>query len=367
MLNNKTVAVVIPTYNEESQIMSVLNTMPAFVDRIIIVNDSSTDKTEEIVKKYIKKNSNNSKLLNKNIKEKGKNNKYSKATIILNEMEKQEKAMFVPSNIFNKNPEKDRIILINHEKNSGVGAAISTGYNLCKRYKIDCTAVMAGDGQMDPDELKKICLPIINDEVDYTKANRLSHRSAFFVIPKIRFFGNSILSLLTKIASGYWHISDTQSGFTAISLNALNGIRIHRIYKGYGNPNDILVRLNIAFCSIKEIPSKPVYNVGEKSKLHVWKVIPRISFLLFKSFFKRLYFKYLFRSFHPLFLLYHFAFVLLIINIPFAIRVLTNTINPKSHLSLESLLIFIFLTISGLQSLFFAMWMDMMDNERLQK
>ena len=364
MLNNKTVAVVVPAYNEEKQILSVLKTMPNFVDKIIVVNDRSTDKTEDVVKKYIKKNNNTSKVFkNKN---KGRN-KYSKANIILDEMQELETTLFVPSKIFNKNPEKERIILINHNKNSGAGAAIATGYNLCKRYRIDCTAIMDGDGQMDPDELKKICLPIVNDEVDYTKANRLSHRSAFLVIPKIRFIGNSILSLLTKIASGYWHISDTQSGFTAISLNALNGIRIHRIYKGYGNPNDRLVRLNIAFCSIKEIPSKPIYDIGEKSKLHVWKVIPQISLLLFKSFFKRLYFKYLLRSFHPLFLLYHFAFILLIINIPFAKKVLISVFTKGIRLSIENYLIFIFLTISGLQSLFFAMWMDMMDNERLQK
>jgi hypothetical protein len=219
---------------------------------------------------------------------------------------------------------------------------------------------------MDPAELEGICKPIILDpELDYVKGNRLSHRSAFFVIPKIRYFGNSILSLLTKIASGYWRVSDTQTGYTAISLNALNAIRLHEIYKSYGCPNDILVKLNIAFCKIKEIPIKPIYKVGEQSKMKVGKVIPRISYLLFKCFWKRLYVKYLFRDFHPLFLLYHLSFLLLLIDIPFILEVI-GSMGPTETLSIQSLIIFVFLTTTGLQSLFFAMWMDMMDNERLQ-
>ena len=89
-------------------------------------------------------------------------------------------------------------------------------------------------------------MPVIDVEVDYVKGNRLKHRSAKLVIPKVRYFGNSVLSLMTKIASGYWRISDTQTGYTAISLEALNGIYIYNIYPSYGCPNDILVKLNIA-------------------------------------------------------------------------------------------------------------------------
>ena len=141
---------------------------------------------------------------------------------------------------------------------------------------------MAGDGQMDPDELEDICLPIIQNEADYVKGNRLIHKSAKYVIPKARFIGNSVLSMLTKIASGYWHISDTQTGYTAISLKALEKIDIYDIYKSYGMPNDLLVKLNIVYCSVKEIPIKPVYKVGEKSKMKITKVIPRVTLLLIK-------------------------------------------------------------------------------------
>jgi hypothetical protein len=226
---------------------------------------------------------------------------------------------------------------------------------------------MAGDGQMDPSELESICLPIVDDaDIDYVKGNRLSHRSAFFVVPKVRYFGNSILSLLTKIASGYWRVSDTQTGYTAIGLRALNSIRIHDIYKSYGCPNDILVKLNISFCTIKEIPIKPIYHVGEQSKMRVLKVIPRISLLLFKCFWKRLYVKYLFQDFHPLFLFYHLSFFMLVMDIPFFIQVL-QSLSPDVTLAMQNLVIFVFLTTGGLQSLFFAMWMDMTDNDRLQR
>ncbi|MCA9385426.1 glycosyltransferase family 2 protein [Candidatus Dojkabacteria bacterium] len=361
MLHDKTIAVVVPAYNEASQIGMVLKRMPEFVDRIVVVNDASTDNTAEIVTKYLEKSNQTIKKRKRTVEK----TPYNKAEQVLAEMDQKEWSLFTPSRVVNKTPEEDRIILINHEKNASVGGAIATGYKWCKDHKIDITAVMAGDGQMDPDELEGICMPIINDPtIDYVKGNRLSHRSAFFVIPRIRYFGNSILSLLTKIASGYWRVSDTQTGYTAISLPALEAIRLHNIYKSYGCPNDILVKLNIAFCHVKEVPIKPVYEVGEQSKMKVFKVIPRITWLLFKAFWKRLYVKYLFRDFHPLFLLYHLSFFLLIINIPFLFQVVTS-LSPEVVLGTQNLLIFVFLTISGLQTLFFAMWMDMMDNDRL--
>jgi hypothetical protein len=226
---------------------------------------------------------------------------------------------------------------------------------------------MAGDGQMDPAELESICRPVIDDNIDYVKGNRLIHRSAWLVIPKVRFFGNSILSILTKVASGYWHVSDTQTGYTAMSNKALNAIRIYDIYKSYGMPNDMLVKLNIAFCTLKEVEIKPIYDIGEKSKMKVLKVIPRVSWLLLKSFFKRLWIKYLFRDFHPLFLLYNMAFLLFFISLPFFFLILEKVFTIGEAIVNNNLVTFVFLFISGFQSLLFAMWMDIQDNERLYK
>jgi glycosyltransferase involved in cell wall biosynthesis len=366
MLNNKTVAVVVPAYNEETQIGIVIETMPEFVDRIIIVNDKSKDNTAYIVSDYII-NDKTPKFKISNILNNVKPNRYNRANLVLQELQKSEIGKYTQSEVVNSNPEEDRIVLINHLQNGGVGAAIARGYKWAKDHGIDCTAVMAGDGQMDPDELESICKPVIEEGIDYVKGNRLIHRSALLVIPKVRFFGNSILSILTKLASGYWHVSDTQTGYTAISNKALNAIKLYDIYKSYGMPNDMLVKLNIAFCTLKEVEIKPIYDIGEKSKMKIFKVIPRVSWLLFKSFFKRLWIKYLFRDFHPLFLLYNISFILFLSSVPFGLKIIDHALFLKTNVNPVTVLAFIFLFISAFQSILFAMWMDFQDNERLYK
>ena len=365
MLLKKTIAVVVPAYNEETQIGQVIETMPDFVDRIIVVNDCSTDCTVEVIKQYIINDNSPPKKIS-NILNQVKPNQYNRASMLLQDLQKKEINLYTLSEVFNSN-ENDRIVLINLAKNDGVGAAIARGYKWAKDHGIDCTAVMAGDGQMDPGELESICLPVVQGEADYVKGNRLIHRSALLVIPKVRYFGNAILSILTKVASGYWHVSDTQTGFTAISNKALNAIHIYKIYKNYGIPNDMLVKLNIVSCTIKEVEIKPVYSVGEKSKMKIAKVVPSVSWLLFRSFFRRLWHKYLFRDFHPLFLLYHFAFILFFASVPFAVKIINVWLFQGEQLNPITFLAFIFLFISSFQSFMFAMWMDIQDNERLQK
>lgn len=365
MLHNRTIAVVVPAYNEEKQIQRVIDHMPSFVDRIVIVNDCSGDGTAQVVQQYIDSDSGNysmeqigPKLIEPDF--------YNEAEIRLQEMFADEIRFFIPSEVANKSEASSRIILINLLQNGGVGAAIARGYKWCKDNEIDCTAVMAGDGQMDPSELRKICEPVVLENIDYVKGNRLMHKSARLVIPRSRRFGNSVLSILTKLASGYWRISDTQTGYTAISLNALKSIHLYKIYPRYGMPNDMLVKLNIASCSIREIEIKPVYRIGEVSKMKIGKVIPRISLLLLKSFFRRLWRKYFLRDFHPLFLFYMLGLVLGACNLPFLVSIVYNWLTPEVTPT-SYLIIFIFLSISSLQSLFFAMWMDIQDNERLYK
>ena len=366
MLHNKTVAVVIPAYNEERQIGTVIESIPNFVDRIIVVNDNSIDRTAEMVIQHIEHDTSQNKKIVSILELEIETTLYNKADQVLHFKSKEELRFFNPSEIANENPETDRIILINHKINGGVGGAIATGYKWCKDHDIECTAVMAGDGQMDPNELESICLPVIEEDIDYVKGNRLIHRSAWLVVPRIRYFGNSILSILTKIASGYWRVSDTQTGYTAISKSALNAIRLHDIYRQYGMPNDMLVKLNIAMCTLREVKIKPVYRVGENSKMKMIEVVPRISWLLFKCFFKRLWIKYLFRDFHPLFLLYNFSIVLFLVWLPYLSKLIVALWLGRS-LSFETLFAFTFLAISSFQSVMFAMWMDMQDNDRLYK
>jgi len=169
-----------------------------------------------------------------------------------------------------------RVILIQHEVNQGVGGAIVTGYKKAVELEIDVTAVMAGDGQMDPNDLTNILDPVANGDADYTKGNRLFQGDAWNMIPHHRYFGNSFLSLLTKIASGYWHIADSQTGYTAVSLKVLKKLHLDTIYKRYGMPNDMLIKLNQYDFRVRDIHVRPVYNIGEKSEIKLFKVNQRV-------------------------------------------------------------------------------------------
>ena len=254
MYLEKTIAVAVPAYNEEKLIGRTLTTIPDFVDRIIVIDDGSKDRTSKIVKDLA---------------------------------------------------ENDRrIFVIRHERNQGVGAAIVSGYKKARELEMDVTAVMAGDAQMDPNDLIRIIEPIADGSADYSKGNRLFYGDSWKMIPHYRYLGNSFLSLLTKIASGYWHIADSQSGFTAISLVALQRLNLDLIYKRYGMPNDLLLKLNQHDFRVRDVHVRPVYNVGEKSGIRILQVIPRISWILFKGFWQRLFYKYVIRDFHPLIFFY---------------------------------------------------------------
>ncbi len=317
MYKGKTVAVVVPAYNEEQLISQVIETMPDYVDRIIVVDDASQDGTADTVRHYLPH---------------------------MNE----------------------RLLLIQHEANQGVGGAIATGYKWCRDHDIDVAVVMAGDAQMDPADLPALLDPVVSGGVDYAKGNRLFTGDAWHQIPKIRYLGNSAMSLLTKIASGYWNVADSQSGYTAINLKALETIDWDQMYKRYGQPNDLLVRLNIHGFRVRDVPVRPVYNVGENSGVRPLRMIPKLSWLLFKLFFHRMVQKYVIRDFHPLIFFYLLAFVLLMACIPLTGRILYMIIVQGKDIPPINALTLVFSAISGMQALLFAMWFDMEYNSNLR-
>lgn len=316
MIENKRVGVVVPAYNEEKLIGQVLDTMPSFVDRILIVDDMSRDRTVQIVKCYVE-----------------------------------------------KWPERFR--LIQHSENQGVGGSIVTGYKKAIDEKIDVVAVMAGDAQMHPADLERIVSPIVSGEADYSKGNRLFRGESWEMIPHYRYLGNSVLSLLTKIASGYWHVADSQSGYTAISLVALRSLNLDAIYKRYGMPNDLLIKLNINNFRVKDVSVRPIYNIGEKSGIRLWKVIPKIIWLLLKGFCKRMVEKYVIRDFHPLVFFYFLGICLTPSGLSLGLYLFWLRLMGWG-VTATSALFAAFLIISGLQSLFFAMWFDMEYNKHLK-
>jgi glycosyltransferase involved in cell wall biosynthesis len=258
-----------------------------------------------------------------------------------------------------------RVEVLTHERRSGVGAATVTGYRRALAEGLDVVVVMNGDNQMDPVDLPALVEPVARGELDYSKANRLSTGLAWQLIPKTRFFGNAILSMLTKIASGYWHVADSQSGYTAISRGMLERLDLDRVYTQYGFPNDMLVHLNVWNARVRDFPSRPIYGVGERSAMRYRHVVPRISWLLLKGFFWRLWEKYVKRDFHPLVFFYVMGFIATVTGIGLGLVVVAFRIAGDS-IPIATVVLVAVLVISGLQFTLFAMWFDMESNKDLR-
>jgi hypothetical protein len=224
---------------------------------------------------------------------------------------------------------------------------------------------MAADGQMDPDDLETLVRAVALGETDYAKANRLFTGQAWQLIPRTRYLGNAALSFLTKIASGYWHVADSQSGYTAVNLETLKLLDLDRVYRRYGFPNDLLVHLNVFNRRVRDYPSRPIYGVGERSGIRLRHVVPKISWLLLKGFFWRMGQKYVIRDFHPLILFYTLGGLLFGFGIALGIAevVLRFLGNPITS---ATIVLVALLVISGLQLLLFAMWFDMESNKELR-
>jgi hypothetical protein len=224
---------------------------------------------------------------------------------------------------------------------------------------------MAADNQMAPEDLATLAGPVARDEVDYAKANRLFTGQAWQVIPRHRYLGNALLSLLTKIASGYWHVADSQSGYTAIGLRTLERLELDRLYRRYGFPNDVLVHLNVWNSRVRDYPSRPVYGVGERSGIRLWRVVPSIAWLLLRAFLWRLKEKYVIRDFHPLVFFYLLGVPMFLAGIGLGLavtvlRILGNEVTPAT------VVLVALLVISGLQFTLFGMLFDMEANKELR-
>lgn len=313
MLEGKSVGVVVPAHDEESLIAETLGGIPGFVDRIVVVDDGSSDATVERARGF----------------------------------------------------GDPRVEVIAHEANRGVGAAIVTGYRRALEEGLDVVCVMAADNQMDPADLATLVRPVARGELDYAKANRLFTGQAWKLIPHERYLGNAALSLLTKIASGYWHIADSQSGYTAVSGPMLEQLDLDRVYTGYGFPNDFLVHLNVWNARVRDFPSRPVYGVGERSGIRYRRVVPRISWLLVRGFFWRLREKYVIRDFHPLVFFYAFGFLATLAGLVLGIVELIDRIAGHA-VSVGTVVLIALLLISGSQFTLFAMWFDMESNKDLR-
>lgn len=236
MYKQKKISLVIPAYNEERLIIPTLMGVPEYVDKIIVVDDNSTDKTPNLVSNY----------------------------------------------------NDSRIILIKTETNRGPGNAIIQGYLESMKYDIDIVAVCGADHQFDLEQMVYLLEPIIEGNADYVKGNRFLV-DAREVMPTKRYIGNILLSLLTRLASGNHHIFDTQDGFTAISREVIENVDWSLFWPGYGYVSDFIIKIAAYGYNIVDAPRRSIYIEGERqSKIVISKYIKNNFPMIIKGWFWRI-------------------------------------------------------------------------------
>ncbi len=235
MLEGSRIAVVVPAFNEERWIAETVRGVPAFVDDIIVVDDASGDGTARAAE-----------------------------------------AAFDP-----------RVRVIRHPHNRGVGAAIVTGYKAARADGAEAIAVMAGDGQMSPNDLPRVVSPVVRGDAEYVKGDRLRAAGVLRVMPLHRLAGTAALAYLTRIAAGLPALSDSQCGYTAIAgwvIDAL-GEDLDALWPRYGYPNDLIGLLARRGLRIHEVMVEPVYR-GEASGLRPWHLVT-IGYLIGRAAYRR--------------------------------------------------------------------------------
>jgi glycosyltransferase involved in cell wall biosynthesis len=304
MYKDRVVSISVPAHNEEALIQKVITTMPDFVDHIVIVDDLSDDATSD-----------------------------------------KARAIGDP-----------RVQVIRHEVNKGVGGSIMTAHRKGLELGADLFVVMAGDAQMDPDYLPSLLDPLIDDDFGFSKANRFFSMDSFRGMPGYRVCGNVVLSFMTKLASGYWNLFDPQNGYTALTRGALERLDLDRIAETYEFENDLLINLNILDVRAVDVPIPAMYG-EEVSGIKLGRVIPRISRLLFRGFWKRLLWKYVFRSFSPIALFFFAGMALVGWGVLFGLWVLWHTIGPATA-STGTVILSVVPFIIGVQLLLNALTLD---------
>jgi glycosyltransferase involved in cell wall biosynthesis len=285
MYKKHSITAVVPAYNEQKLIGQTISSMPDFVDRIIVVDDKSTDSTVAMAESV----------------------------------------------------GDPRVLIVQHEQNRGVGGAILTGHKYALELGGDIDVVMAGDAQMDPDYLPSLLDPIVEEGYGFTKANRFFSLDSFRGMPAHRVVGNIALSFLTKMASGYWNLFDPQNGYTAIRHDVLSRLALDRIAVGYQFENDLLINLSILRVRAKDVPIPAVYG-EEASGMRLSRVIPQISSLLFVGFWKRILLKYVLWSFSPIALLMFTGFLLVLWGMAWGVFAVVNALQSHSPSAATSLL-----------------------------
>jgi glycosyltransferase involved in cell wall biosynthesis len=237
MFRGHRIAVVVPAFNEAQKIARTLRSIPGFVDHVLVIDDASADGTGRRAQRSGRRG----------------------------------------------------LEVIRHTANRGVGAAIATGYQRAVALGADVTAVMAGDSQMDPADLVALLTTVVDGSADYAKGNRFRWPGGWRAMPPSRLIGNVVLSWLTRIASGYEQVFDSQCGYTAASRHALSTILAGEVFPRYGYPNDLLIRLGVGEIRVADVPVRPVYGPDWRSGIRVHKVVGPLLTLLGAAMMQRMW------------------------------------------------------------------------------
>lgn len=238
------IGVVIPCYRVKSHIKEVLAGIGKEVARIYVIDDACPEKTGEFVKSQVK---------------------------------------------------DKRVQVIFHQTNQGVGGAVISGYKQALEDGMDVIVKLDGDGQMNPELIATIVKPVLEGNADYSKGNRFDSLENLIGMPKVRIFGNAVLSIWSKISSGYWTITDPTNGFTAIHRKALESVNLEKVRKSYFFESDMLFRLSIANCVVADVPMVAVYG-NEKSNLRIFRVLFEFPWRHTVNFLKRIFYRYYLRE-----------------------------------------------------------------------
>ncbi|WP_433630403.1 glycosyltransferase family 2 protein [Halomicrococcus sp. NG-SE-24] len=281
MYGGQTIGVVVPAYNEEGFVGDVLDSLPAFVDRAYVIDDASTDNTWAEIRERaaVERPPRGGPAVARGNARPAAGNPQG------------ENREDVADDATRADGDGTYIVAIRHEQNRGAGGAIKTGYLAAREDRVDVTVTIDADGQMDPEMMTRFIDPIAAGDAEYTKGDRLTNPEFRDNMPTFRLVGNWLLTGLTRIASGYWDLSDPQNGYTAISLAALEAVDIGSMYEYYGYCNDLLVKLNVAGMRVVDVPMPASYG-DEESNIDYIDYIPKVSLMLLRNFFWRLATRY---------------------------------------------------------------------------
>lgn len=304
---------VVPAYNEELLISKTVALMPEFVDLILVVNDGSTDRTLEVLQ---------------GLKDDYKN-----------------------------------LEVLDNVENRGLGFSLVRGYKEALTRDIDIIGTLAGDAQCDSDYLSKLCDKLIDEDLDYAKANRFTSLDALKAMPPFRRVGNIVISLINKFATGYYSIMDSQNGYGVFKRSTMAQVPFELVGERYDYENTMLLAMGVINGRVKDVPVPAIYG-DEVSTIKFFPTMRRALSVLFAGFWRRIYYKYVIFDFHPLALFLFSGLLLALGGFAFGLYLAVARIFWGAQPTSGTVMLSVLPLLVGFQLLLTAILMDVNNENR---